>query len=64
MITIDLKTTDERQGVVHASGRIGKIRWVASFSRGWCVTIPAGCDSGIETMKLVRERLTEVYQEG
>jgi hypothetical protein len=41
-------------------------RWFASYSDGWKVTIPAGCpsDNGIEIMKRVQERLSEVYGEG
>jgi hypothetical protein len=40
--------------------------WTASYSLGWKVTIPAGCDSGngIEVMKMIQERLSEVYGEG
>lgn len=64
MIDILFKGTDTRQSVTHANGTIGKIKWVASYSRGWKVTIPAGCDNGIETIGLVKERLTELYPEG
>ena len=41
-------------------------KWVASYSLGWKVTIPAGCGSGngLKLMSLVKERLTEVYGEG
>ena len=88
MIHIDLKTTDERQGIVHASGTIGghwmfrregkellstrlelkttRHRFVASFDTVWKSTIPAGCpsDNGGRVMKLIKERLIEVYGEG
>lgn len=64
MIDILFKGIDTRQGMIHASGRIGKDKWVASYLRGWCVTVPAGCDNGVETMALVRERLNELYKEG
>lgn len=64
---IILKAVDERQGLIHAEGLIGKLKWVASFfGKGWCVTIPAGCEgnTGPQIMAQVRERLTEVYPEG
>lgn len=41
-------------------------RWVASYSLGWKVTIPAGCDSGNgeQVMALVKEELIRIYPEG
>ncbi len=41
-------------------------KWFASFTLGWKVTIPAGCDSGnaVKIMGMVKERLAEVYGEG
>ncbi len=40
-------------------------KWFASYTLGWKVTIPAGCDSGnaVKVMGLVKERLAEVYPE-
>lgn len=66
MITINHKAIDTRQGLGFAEGHFGKLKWVASFfGKTWCVTIPNGCpnNDGIETMKLVRERLIELYPE-